>query len=90
MAIDFFMDLLYNGFIMRRKNIEHEINQIVVSVSVFMESYNKSIPKGFPEASLENLEKFYKANPVLFKSGRKWSIDKHRKRVMDWLSSRHE
>ncbi len=74
----------------RRKNIEQEISKIVVSTSVFLASYNRDIPKGFPEASLENLEQFYKAHPLLFKDGRKWSMDRHRKRVMDWLASYHE
>ena len=76
---------------MKRKNIQQQINQDVVSIAVFMESYNKSLPQGFPEASKKNLEGFYKTHPLLFKEGRnKWSIDKHRKRLMDWLASHHE
>ncbi len=74
----------------RRKNLEQEINQVVVSTAGFLESYNKVLPKGFPEASIKNLEQFYRAHPLLFKDGHKWSIDRHRKRVMDWLSSYHE
>jgi len=74
----------------RRKNIEQEISQIIVTTSAFVASYNRDIPKGYPEASVENLEQFYKAHPLLFKNGRKWSMDRHRKRVMDWLASYHE
>lgn len=76
---------------MKRKHLEQEINQVVVSTVGFMEAYNKKLPKGFPEASVRNLEEFYKGHSLLFKNGyNKWSIDKHRKRVMDWLSSHHE
>ncbi len=75
---------------MKRKNLEQAVNQTVVSTAVFMESYNKHLPKGFPAAPMKNLEEFYRSHSMLFKNGYKWSIDKHRKRVMDWLSSHHE
>lgn len=55
-----------------------------------MESYNKSIPVSFPHASLKTLKKFQVTHPILFKHGDEWSIDKHRKRLMDWLPSYSE
>ena len=69
------------------KNKELEVNQIKTSLLVFMESYNKSIPVSFPLVSIKMLKKFQTLHPVLFKNSDEWSIDKHRKKVMDWLPS---
>ncbi|TSC69860.1 MAG: hypothetical protein G01um101470_943 [Parcubacteria group bacterium Gr01-1014_70] len=70
-----------------KKNRDLEINQMGTTLSVFMETYNKSIPAGFPPASVPTLKKFQALHPVLFKKGDEWSIDKHRKKLMDWLPS---
>ena len=72
---------------MRQKNYELELNQTVTPLLTFMESYNRSIPMGFPRASLAALKQFQVTHPLLFKRGNEWSIDKHRKRLMDWLVS---
>ena len=64
-----------------------EINQETTPLADFMESYNKSTPKSFPRASVETLKQFQEIYPLLFKNENAWSIDKHRKRFMDWLSS---
>ena len=64
-----------------------EINQKITSLISFMESYNESVPKGFPQASVETLKQFQETNPSLFQNKNAWSIDKHRKRFMDWHSS---
>ncbi|MDP3785060.1 MAG: hypothetical protein Q8R12_03215 [bacterium] len=72
---------------MRTRNIELELNQTATSLAVFMESYNKSIPVSFPQASVKTLKKFQTTHPVLFKNGDEWSIIKHRKKLMDWLPS---
>lgn len=69
------------------KDNELKLNQIRTSLLIFMESYNDSIPAGFPHASVKILKRFQVLNPLLFKHGDEWSIDKHRKRFMDWLSS---
>lgn len=74
---------------MAQKVKEPRVSELVTLLPRFMESYNQSIPEGFPRATAKNLEEFQTAFPVLFRSGSGWSIDKHRKRVMDWLSSRH-
>lgn len=65
-------------------------NQELVSLADFMDSYNKSAPKNFPRASKEALEEFQQAYPSLFKNKNAWSIDKHRKRFMDWIYSRQQ
>ncbi len=82
---------------MRAKNYGLELNQARTSLPVFMESYNKSIPVNFPHVSIEILKQFQALHPSLFsarggsafggKNDDKWSIDRHRKRVMDWLPS---
>ncbi len=74
--------------------MELEQNQTATSLAVFMESYNKNLPLGFPQASVKTLKKFQILHPALFPAsapgatnGEEWSIIKHRKKLMDWLSS---
>ena len=71
---------------MKSKNREFEQSQIRTSLAMFLESYNQSIPKGFPRASVAALEKFKILYPALFKHGNTWSIAQHRKRFIDWHS----
>ncbi len=75
---------------MKRNKAELEISQTQITLPEFVESYNQNIPVDFPRASVANLEKFQGTHPTLFKNGDMWSIDQHRKRVIDWLSSNHE
>lgn len=72
---------------MKEKNNPLELNQVRIPILAFMEFYNKTIPISFPHASVKILKHFQILNPVLFKHTKEWSIDKHRKKVMDWLSS---
>ncbi|HEY4499555.1 MAG TPA: hypothetical protein VJH70_00265 [Candidatus Paceibacterota bacterium] len=67
-----------------------DVNLVKTTLVAFMESYNKSIPIGFPHASVKVLKQFQESYPVLFKGSNEWSIDKHRKKVMDWLPSYSE
>ncbi len=71
---------------MRRKYAELEKNQIMTSQAIFIEMYNKNIPATYPQATIKNLNKFRAQNASLFANANEWSIDKHRKKVMDWLS----
>jgi hypothetical protein len=80
-------DMVY--FLMRSKNVEHERNQVKTTSTDFLESYNTMIPFGFPKATTALMKKFQASHPLLFKHGDSWSIDKHRKRLMDWLSTHH-
>ena len=70
-----------------KKNRDLEINQVSTTMAVFMETYNKSIPDSFPTVSVQILKKFQALHPILFKNNDEWSIDKHRKKLMDWLPS---
>ena len=64
-----------------------KVNLIATSLAVFMDSYNKSVPESFPRPSARVLKAFQALHPALFKNTNEWSIDKHRKRIMDWLPS---
>jgi len=66
---------------------QKEQNEALVTLAVFLESYNKNIPAGFPRATAATLRKFQDAHPALFKHKDGWSVDRHRKRLFDWLSS---
>lgn len=76
---------------MKGKNREQqEFNERATPISVFLEYYNKNIPESYPRATIKALERFQAAYPSLFQNTEEWSIDKHRKRLMDWLPSYKE
>lgn len=68
-------------------NPNAEFNETETSIAVFMDYYNRHIPASFPHATEKALKAFKKAYPALFVESDKWSIDRHRKRLMDWLPS---
>lgn len=72
---------------MKSRSNEFEQNQAITSIAIFIENYNKSIPGDFPRATTKILREFQTTHPGLFKETDDWSIDKHRKRLMDWLFS---
>ena len=67
-----------------------DINLSPTSTAVFVQNYNKNIPDTFPRATLKALEKFQILHPSLFKKSKEWVIDRHRKKLIDWLSSYKE
>lgn len=75
---------------MKKRDEELERNQEMTSPAVFVESYNRTIPLHFPRVSIGVLKQFQSAHPTLFKGEGEWSIEKHRKRLMDWLVSHRE
>lgn len=75
---------------MKAKSNELKENQTITSLAVFIENYNKSIPEDFTRATSKVLEQFQITHPALFKNPDGWSIEKHRKRLMDWLFSQRE
>jgi len=64
---------------------EIKLNEIPLSLSEFLASFNQNMPTNFPQVSEEMLIKFKKEHEVLFKKTTTWSLDQHRKKVMDWL-----
>lgn len=75
---------------MKRTHKDLEINQENTSLSVFMGEYNVTIPASFPHATIKILKHFQTTHPALFNGIDTWSIDKHRKRFMDWALSHRE
>ena len=71
------------------KDNELKLNQNGTTMLVFMESYNNSIPITFPRATAKALKQFQTLHPTLFKRD-EWSIDRHRKHLMDWLLTHSE
>ncbi len=74
---------------MRLPDLDKERSEKSLSFSDFMKSYNENLPLQFPRASLALLREFRKAHSTLFKDNGSWSLDQHRKKVMDWLTSRN-
>ncbi len=72
---------------LKRKKGELEPYQIGTTLLAFMETYNKSIPVAFPHPSVKILKTFQALHPMLFRGNDEWSMERHRKRLMDWLPS---
>jgi len=70
---------------MKKYGDEPKIHEIQITISEFLESFNKNMPQSFPRASTALLKKFKDAHPTLFKRGDSWSLDQHRKKLIDWL-----
>ena len=72
---------------MKRRDLVLEQNQSKTTIEVFMALYNKNIPENLPRVTIKTPREFQAQNPSLFKHGNAWSIERHRKKVMDWLYS---
>lgn len=59
--------------------------EIRMSISDFLKSYNQNMPAAFPRATLPLLHSFQETHAAIFKHGDLWSLDQHRKKLMDWL-----
>ena len=70
---------------MKKYAEELKISEAQIPLSDFMKSYNDNIPMGFPHATTSLLKKFRELHTTLFKHGDLWSLDQHRKKLMDWL-----
>ncbi|MDP2705137.1 MAG: hypothetical protein U1D31_03320 [Patescibacteria group bacterium] len=68
-----------------KREKELKPSEMQISLSAFLEFYNKNMPEGYPRASVELLKKFQSAHSMLFKHGNLWSLDQHRKKLIDWL-----
>ncbi len=70
---------------MKAPDLDRMRSEKKLSLGDFLASYNENLPTMFPRASLPFLKQFRKSNPNLFKDNGAWSLDQHRKKVMDWL-----
>ena len=60
-------------------------SEIRITASDFLVSFNQNMPAHFPRASSALMAKFRVEHPLLFKRDNLWSLDQHRKKLMDWL-----
>ncbi|MBU2103893.1 hypothetical protein KKD81_02455 [Patescibacteria group bacterium] len=70
---------------MRSPDVDRIRCEKQLNLPAFVKAYNEDLPEQFPQATLELLQEFKKQNTSLFKQSRTWSLDQHRKKVMDWL-----
>ncbi|NNM83783.1 hypothetical protein HKL94_01005 [Candidatus Parcubacteria bacterium] len=75
---------------MRKYVEELSISEVRMPLADFLKSYNKSLPSGFPRSSTALLKKYKQLHPLFFKHGDLWSLDEHRKRILDWLPQQIE
>lgn len=75
---------------MRTPDHDRERSEKKRSLADFLTQYNENLPAAFPRASSTLLEEFKTTHTALFpRRGNVWSLDQHRRKVMDWLRS-HE
>ena len=73
---------------MKKYGEELKVSEERTSLADFLKSYNKNLPQGFPRASAVLLKSFKETHPLFFKHGNLWSLDEHRKKIIDWLPPR--
>ncbi len=64
---------------------ELKISEMQISQAQFLKSYNLNMPPSFPRASTSLLNRFKREHESLFKHGDSWSLDLHRKKLIEWL-----
>lgn len=71
---------------MKRDGDRIKESEMRISIADFLASFNKNMPKSFPQVTPALLKKFQEAHAALFKDGNTtWSLDQHRKKLIDWL-----
>jgi hypothetical protein len=70
---------------MKKYTEELAVSEVRMSLGDFLKSYNKGLPASFPRSSRALLQKYKTLHPLFFKHGDLWSLDEHRKKIMDWL-----
>lgn len=58
------------------------------SLNDFCGEYNKDLPASFTPASISLLTEYRRLHPEAFRNGGSWSLDRHRKKIIDWLPMR--
>lgn len=70
---------------MKKDRIQTLPYERIMTEAEFMESFNQNMPDGYPHVTLEILARFRAAHPSLFTDKNAWSLDRHRKRMIEWL-----
>lgn len=74
----------------KKNELALDANLTGTSTAAFIEYYNQNIPDVFPRVTVKTLNEFQTRYPSLFKESGEWVIDKHRKKLMDWLVSHQD
>lgn len=70
---------------MAKRAPELKIYEMQISRADFLKSYNQNMPPTFPRATTSLLNRFREEHATLFKHGDMWSLDLHRKKLIEWL-----
>jgi hypothetical protein len=70
---------------MKKGPKEATLNEIPLTIVEFHDSYNTNMPENYPRVTVALLQKFKDEHASLFKKDGTWSLDQHRKRLIDWL-----
>lgn len=81
--------LWYSKKVKNNYKQEQAVNLAEMETENFIDYYNQNIPDSFPKATKEALAQFQVSHTALFADSKLWTIDKHRRRLMDWLPSYH-
>lgn len=73
---------------MKLPDLDRARSEKSLSFGEFLKAYNEKLPAEFPQASTPLLKEFKKNHANLFKDDNAWSLDVHRKKVMDWLTAK--
>jgi len=73
---------------MRTPDLDRIRSEQSRSLGEFVKLYNENLPAAFPKVSSALLRKFQQTHENLFKDDGIWSLDVHRKKVMDWMRPR--
>lgn len=73
---------------MKKPDLDRERSEERHSLASFLVLYNEGLPEAFPSATKALLEEYRSTHGEAFKTSELWSLDIHRKRVMDWLRGR--
>jgi hypothetical protein len=72
---------------MKGPDPDRERSERKLSLKEFTVCYNEGLPEGYPPVTASLLKTFQTTNAHFFKHTDTWSLDQHRKKVMDWLPS---
>lgn len=72
---------------MLRKNLDanKERSERELTSVEFLSEYNAHLPSEFPRATAALMTAFREGHPSMFKKVDIWTLDQHRKKLMDWL-----
>lgn len=74
---------------MKAPDVDKIRSESKMTLQKFLTAYNLNLPTDFPKATAKLLREFQKVNVGLFKGGADvWTLDVHRKKLMDWLPQR--